>query len=75
MRSRQRLVTTLISDGTEAPREGALDEILTLGRPLVFVVDEQAQSDFLAWLERKQRGYLLVKDAGLVAWLIDEDGP
>ena len=74
VRSRQRLVTTLVSDGTEALREEALDEILTLGRPLVFVVDEQAHSGFLAWLARKQRGYLLVKDAGLVAWLIDEDG-
>ncbi len=74
VRSRQRLVKTLVSDAAEAPREEALDEILTLGRPLVFVVDEQAHSDFLAWLQRKERGFLLVKDTGLVAWLIDKDG-
>ena len=75
MRSRQALVTTLVSESEaasgEASRSAALDEIQALGRPLVFVVDQQEHGDFLAWLERRRKGRLLVEDAGLVAWLME----
>ena len=75
VRSRQALVATLVSELVAAPggasRSTALAQIQALGRPLVFVVDQQAHGDFLAWLERQQEGRLLVEDTGLVVWLLN----
>ena len=69
------LVATLVSELVAAPggasRSTALAQIQALWRPLVFVVDQQAHGDFLAWLERQQEGRLLVEDTGLVVWLLN----
>ena len=68
IKNRRAVVESLYYGNREEERINSLREMLSLGRPVVIVLDLDRHHEFLGWLKSKRIGISLIQNEQSLAW-------